>query len=70
MTARILALPNAADPEPRPHFDLATATEAEEIAYRAGIQQVLDDLEPVMHILRETAARHGIPLQPRLSVAS
>lgn len=70
MNAKILALPNAAEAEPRPHFDLANATEAEEIAYRAGIQKVLDDLEPVWASLQRHAKRNGVEFPPRLSVAS
>jgi hypothetical protein len=70
MTARILALPNASEPEPRPRFDLGTATEAETAAFLAGAQTVLDDLAPLMPTLRRIAAQHGVPLRPHLSVAS
>ncbi|MCW6003808.1 hypothetical protein K1W54_04325 [Micromonospora sp. CPCC 205371] len=70
MTAKILALPNAAEPEPRPRFDLATATEAETAAWLAGRQSVIDDLMPLVPLLRESAARCGVHLRPNLSVAS
>lgn len=59
MTAKILALPNAAGVEPRPQFDHTTATETETAAYLAGAQSVIDLLGPLL-------AEHGIhvPRQP------
>jgi hypothetical protein len=59
MTAKILALPNAAPPEPRPVFDVDTASESETAAYLAGAQSVIDLLGPLL-------AKHGIHIpRPR-----
>jgi hypothetical protein len=61
MTAKILALPNAHDPESA--FDFDTASVSEKAAFRAGAQSVIDLLGPKL-------AEHGIRLQRRLRAVS